>query len=56
MNKSFTGNHLHDKLNIKVCDLNSALTKKYATISQTFQRKQLELHKSCLNLEKIREK
>ena len=54
--KSFTGNHLHVKLNIKVCNLNSALTKNYATISQTIQSKQLELHKYFLNLEEIREK
>ena len=55
INKSFVGDYLYDKLNINVCNLNKLLTNNYSTISQHFQSKQLELHKSCLNIKKFRD-
>ena len=53
--RSVIGNYSHDKLNINVNNLNSALKNDYATISKTFKSKQLESRKSCLNLEKLRD-
>ena len=55
INESSIGNYLHDKLNIDVQNFNAALTNNYATISKTFKNKQLESHKSCLNIDKLRD-
>ena len=55
INKIFVGNYLHDKLNVNLKILNTSLTNNFINISKTFQSKQLELHQSCLNLEKLRD-
>ena len=46
---------MYDKLNINVHNLNTVLTNNYANISKKIKSKKLKLHKSCLNLDKIRD-